>query len=145
MEKQNANQILFALLRSAICGTLLTESQRQDCAGELLNDLLKMAKRHDVAHLAVLGLKKNGLLTGENASLETGLLHAVFRYERINYEYTNLCAILEDGKIPFMPLKGSILRALYPEGWMRTSCDVDVLVHTEDLERAIAHLAEKLN
>ena len=145
MEKQNANQILFALLRGAICGTLLTESQRQDCVGEVLNDLLKTAKKHDVAHLAVLGLKKNGLLTGENASLETGLLHAVFRYERINYEYINLCAILEDGKIPFMPLKGSILRVLYPEGWMRTSCDVDVLVHTEDLERAIASLVEKLN
>ena len=42
-----------------------------------------------------------------------------------------------------MPLKGSVLRASYPQDWMRTSCDIDILVHREDLERAVELLVEK--
>lgn len=145
MKQQNTNQILFALLRSAICGTQLTTEERNGCDQELLNDLLRLAKKHDIAHLAVLGLKKNGLLTGENASLETGLLHAVFRYERINYEYEKVCQAFEEIGIAYIPLKGSVLRALYPEAWMRTSCDIDILVHNEALDKATSYLAEKMD
>ena len=145
MKQQNTNQILFALLRSAICGTQLTTEERNGCDQELLNDLLRLAKKHDIAHLAVLGLKKNGLLTGQNASLETGLLHAAFRYERINYEYEKVCQAFEEIGIAYIPLKGSVLRALYPEVWMRTSCDIDILVHSEDLDKAVSYLAKKMN
>lgn len=139
------NQVLFALLRSAVCGTEMTTEERDGFNQDLLGDLLKLAKKHDIAHLAVLGLKKNGLITPENASLETGLLQAVFRYERLNYEYEKLREALEESQIPFMPLKGSILRDYYPEGWMRTSCDVDILVRNEDLGRAVSALEEKLS
>ena len=37
-----------------------------------------------------------------------------------------------------MPLKGAVLRNYYPEPWLRTSCDIDILVAEEDLERAVA-------
>ena len=35
-----------------------------------------------------------------------------------------------------MPLKGVVIRELYPEPWMRTSCDTDILVHRKDLKKA---------
>lgn len=41
-------------------------------------------------------------------------------------------------------LKGSVLRNFYPEPWMRTSCDIDVLVHEEDLSRAVTCLDKEL-
>ncbi len=141
----DTNGVLFALLRSAICGAELTIEERSGCSQDLLAEVLKLAKKHDVIHLAVLGLKKNGLLTAENSALETYLLQAVFRYERINYEYAKLCEALEESQIPYIPLKGSILRDFYPEAWMRTSCDIDVLVHSEDLDKAVSYLAEKMN
>lgn len=46
-------------------------------------------------------------------------------------------------KIPFLPLKGSVLRPMYPKPEMRTMCDLDILVHQEDLERAGQWLLEQ--
>ena len=139
----DTNGVLFALLRNAIFGTELTIEERSGCSQDLLAEVLKLAKKHDVIHLIVLGLKKNGLLTAENSALETYMLQAVFRYERMNHEYTRACEALEALQIPFVPLKGAILRRFYPEAWMRTSCDVDILVPVQDLERAISGLQEE--
>lgn len=137
---QRTIQILFALLRSAICGTKLTEEERNTYSPEQLRDLLKISSKHDLVHLLVLGLKENELIAKENVELEKYILKAVYRYERIRYEYENLCLALEEAKIPFLPLKGSVIRRYYPQAWMRTSCDIDVLVHREDLEKAVSHL-----
>ena len=142
---QTTLQILFALLRSAVCGTLLTDEERATFSQEQLSDLFKMSQKHDIAHLLVLGLKKNDLIPKTAVDIEKVMLKALYRYERLNYEYIQVCSALESVKIPFIPLKGSILRDYYPEAWMRTSCDVDLLVHKEDLENAISYLTENLN
>lgn len=43
-----------------------------------------------------------------------------------------------------MPLKGVVIRELYPEPWMRTSCDTDILVHRNDLKKAEKVLIKEL-
>ena len=144
MDQRN-NKILFALLRSAICGTRLTEEERNNYSPDLLQDLLKISSKHDVVHLLVFGLKQNELISKENSDIEKCILKAVYRYERLRYEYENLCSALEKAQIPFLPLKGSVIRKYYPEAWMRTSCDIDVLVHREDLENAISYLVSNQN
>ena len=141
---QRTIQILFALLRSAIRGTKLTQSERESYCADMLPDLLKFSARHDVIHLLVLGLKQNELISGENAELEKCILKAVYRYERLHYEYDKLCDALEKAQIPFLPLKGSVIRNYYPQAWMRTSCDIDILVHREDLDAAITYLSDNL-
>ena len=142
---QRTIQILFALLRSAICGTKLTEEERNHYSPDLLQDLLKISSKHDVVHLLVFGLMQNELISKENSDIEKCILKAVYRYERLRYEYENLCSALEKAQIPFLPLKGSVIRKYYPEAWMRTSCDIDVLVHREDLENAISFLVSNRN
>ena len=134
---QEAIQILFTLFRSAICGTKLTEEERRRCTPEMLGALLKLSAAHDLIHLSVYALMQNEMLPEEQSKLEEYTLKAVFRYERMRYEYEALCATLEKAQIPFLPLKGSVLRKYYPEAWMRTSCDIDVLVHTDDVDRAM--------
>ena len=141
---QGTIQTLFPLLRSAIRGSRLTEGELEAFSPEALPELLALAEKHDLAHLLAYSLKQNGLIPEGNKEIETSIFKAVFRYERLNYEYERLCAALEEAKIPFLPLKGSFLRKYYPEPWMRTSCDIDVLVHREELERAIAYLSENL-
>ena len=140
--KKETNQILFALLSSAICGTKLKKDV--DCSSELLKALLDLSSKHDVTHLLVLGMKQNELLPKESNSLEKYILKAIYRYERLQYEYENICDVLEKAQIPFLPLKGSVIRKHYPEAWMRVSCDIDVLVHQEDLDAAILCLTDKL-
>ena len=141
---QGTIQILFSLLRSAINGERLSEQEKSLFSAEQINDLYKISEKHDVQHLLVYALKQNGLLPDVNKNLEKTIIKAVYRYERQNYEYERLCLALESANIPFIPLKGSIIRKYYLEPWMRTSCDIDVLIHLEDLEKAIRYLTEKM-
>ncbi|MBE6662765.1 MAG: hypothetical protein E7606_05770 [Ruminococcaceae bacterium] len=142
--EQRMETILFASLRSAIRGDKLTDAECACFLEEQLPSLFAIAKKHDVLHLLFVALKQNGLLREEYPEAEKALFSAMFRYEQLDYEYRELCEAFEAAEIPFVPLKGSILRAYYPEAWMRTSCDVDVLVRRDDLERAIAYLVQKL-
>ena len=141
---QNTNELLFALLRSAVFGGELTDAERGAYSPEALPSLIKTAAANDVAHLLALGLQKNGLAADAGAGLEKYIFKAVYRCERLKCEYEQLCQSLEAAQIPFLPLKGAVLRDYYPEAWMRTSCDIDVLVHREQLNAAVAHLTGKL-
>ena len=49
---------------------------------------------------------------------------------------TEIAGGLRRADIPFIILKGHVLRGMYLEKWMRNSCDVDILVHPEDMDRA---------
>jgi len=140
---QRTIQILFALLRSAICDEKLTDKESNDYSSEILPDLLKISLQHDVTHLLIRGLKQNALIAEEDKNLEQYVIKAVYRYEKLKYEYDKLCDCLEKAQIPFIPLKGSVIRKYYPEAWMRTSCDIDVLVREEDVEKAVSVLADE--
>lgn len=139
------SKVMFALLRSAVCGGLLSGEEISLYSPDRLPEITSLAQKHDVVHLIVFALKKNGLLDEGNKNLESKILLAVYRLEKLNYELTKLCAALEQAEIPFIPLKGSVLRQYYPEPWMRTSCDIDVLVKEADLKRAIACLTDGLH
>ena len=141
--EQRTIKILFALLRSALCGTILTKEESDLYSSEMLQDLLKISTEHDVAHLLVLGLKKNNLIPEQSKHIEKCILTAFYRYERIKNQYGNICNALEKAQIPFVPLKGSVIRKYYPEAWMRMSCDIDVLVHEEDTEYAMSILVNE--
>ena len=41
-----------------------------------------------------------------------------------------------NAEIDHILLKGTVIRDLYPERWMRNSCDIDILVRDEDLAKA---------
>ena len=137
-------KLCFALLRSAVCNDIFPYDIRAIYNAELLPKIIKTAEQHDILHLIAFGLKKNNLLVECNKHLETEIFRAVYRYVQQNCELNKLCNTFEKAKIPFLPLKGSVIRKYYPEPWMRTACDIDVLVHTEDLDGAIDFLAENL-
>ncbi len=141
--KRKTNKILFSLLGSAVSGNKLKDELKENFKLELLPELYETAKKHDVAHLFALALKSNFFI--ENKKIETEIIKAIYRYEQLNYEYNKLCDALEREKIPFIPLKGSVLRKYYPEPWMRTSCDIDILVKKKDLERTISFLTQIQN
>ena len=141
------SHIMFALLRFEINGTELCEEVKNLITPEVLPALFKLSKKHDLAHLVGDALDKNGLLPDGLEARKRFLQErtmAVYRYEQLQYELEQICETLEEAKIPFLPLKGSVLRGYYPEPWMRTSCDIDILVKEEVLETATQCLCEKL-
>lgn len=139
---QDTIQILFSLLRSAVCGDALSDESKARYNAALLPQMASIAKQHDILNLLALGLKNNGLLDEASAKLENEIFKAIYRYQQINHACAMVCAALEEAKLPFLPLKGTVLRQYYPEPWMRTSCDMDVLVKEANLEAAMACLTE---
>ena len=138
-------QLLFALLRSVLSGEKLTLKQ-QNISRENLDGLFGISSDHDLAHLIFHALYKNSVIGKSDscyAAFHQKQIMALYRYQQLNYEFISLCDILEKAEIPFIPLKGSVIRGYYPEPWMRTSCDIDILVRKEDTERAVAVLSDK--
>ena len=136
---------MMDLIASEVCGKSIDKSQYTLTDEELVK-LYKLSKSHDLAHLVGDALIKNNLIgDGEiKAKFQKQMMLAVYRYEKINYELGRLRKVLNEAKIPFIPLKGSVLRRYYPEPWMRTSCDIDVLVHEEAVDQAAQTIVEKL-
>ena len=161
---------MMNLIGSEICGNAVCADEIKALSDDELKALYKLSKSHDLAHLVGNALIKNSLLDEENPNgdenhdgdktqgaenhsgvirseikqkFEKQILTAIYRYENINSELETLKTAFEEEKIPFIPLKGSVIRQYYPEPWLRTSCDIDILVHEEDIERAIAFLTNK--
>ena len=124
---KNIVQTMTALIASEVCGKAIDPSQ-DPFSDEELAALYKLSKAHDLAHLVGDALIKNKLISNAEikSKFEKQLMTAVYRYEQINYELNCLRKVLNEAQIPFLPLKGSVLRRYYPEPWMRTSCDIDL-------------------
>ena len=141
----NVRDLLFALLRYAIKGEALDKGAVTESLTEKrLAALFKVSKNHDVAHLVAYALEENGFcLEGEAWQLFLKEKEqAKLRYEMIQADINEICACFEKEGIEYIPLKGAAIRSYYPEPWMRTSCDIDILVHENDLDRAVDALVK---
>ncbi len=135
--------IVMRLLCSAISSHELTQDEKEVLTEDSVLEILTLSTQHDIAHLAAFGLQKNSILENQRNQFDKYIFTAIYRYEQINYTLDKICDALETAHIPFIPLKGSVLRKYYPEPWMRTSCDIDILVHEEDAETAATYLVDQ--
>lgn len=132
--------ILFRLLRSAVLNEPFSRDELS--VDEMqMEALVKLAKKHDLLHLVAYELEKDPTGFSIHQELKEQLAQskfsAIFRYNRQARALYRISALFEQAQIDFIPLKGSVLREYYPQPWMRTSSDIDLLVHPEDMERAI--------
>ena len=116
---------------------------------EELYRLYKLSKKHDVAQLVAAALDKRGELDRAEDQRVAELFRreqtsAIFRCENLDFEIGEICRTLDTAEIDHIPLKGAVIRSLYPESWMRTSCDIDVLVRERDLDAACSALTKEL-
>lgn len=140
-------QLFINLIKSELTGQPLSSKWKESIAPEVLVELLQVATKQDQTHVVALALKKNKLLGNDQISavFARSLRMALFRHETLNYTQNQIYEVLEEEKIAYVPLKGAVIRDLYPEAWMRTSGDIDILVREEDVERAKESLIAKLN
>ncbi|MBR2336558.1 MAG: nucleotidyltransferase family protein [Clostridia bacterium] len=146
MDKKTVD-VLFALLNFEMGFKALPEDFVSSIKQEDLKPLYLLAKKHDLAHIVGDALDKLGVFS-EQCEAEKHFINArsiaIFRTETLIAELEVLCEELSKSNIDHIPLKGSVIRNMYPETWMRTSCDIDVLVKKEDLSRAISVLTDNL-
>ena len=137
----------LALVRAAVFGSV--EACADACTElEAAEEkrILTLAREHDLGHLLSIGAERCGVKLSDEtrAVADSERMTAVYRHVGLRGELSSILATLEDGGIDHLPLKGSVIRAFYPEPWMRTSCDIDILVREEDLEKAKSLLESEL-
>lgn len=151
-------QTIFNCIKYEICGRTEEIVLLEDSARFFI-DLFRLSKKHDIAPIVCNALNKCGAfehlpvdieesereaITKIKTKFDEQIFTAVYRYENINNELKEIRRILGEAKIPFIPLKGSVIRKYYPEPWQRTSCDIDVLVKEKDADNAAEYLQTRL-
>jgi len=136
--------LTLALLRRELTGdSYLLPAELDE---EILRQVLFLSSRHDLGHIAGAALDKTEGTEAFSVIRDFRRLQhlALYRCEYIAYELERTCAALNAEKIPHMLLKGAHIRRYYPSPEMRTSSDIDLLVKTEDLARAVHVLTEQV-
>lgn len=139
-------KIFIALVRSEILEVPVEPKILKKITPEIMEELYMVSRNHDLAHVVALALKKHGFIKYDKLSRRyVKQMHAaLMRYEAIKHEQNQIYQVFEKEGIDFVPLKGSVIRKYYPDRWMRTSTDIDILVREKELERAKKALVSNL-
>lgn len=137
--------ILTKILKAELEGNQLEEKLKEQITPQLITQLYQVSVKHDVLHIIGMALKKNQLVKDESIlNLYMRNTHLIaMRMEWLIHEQNEIMDLFELEGIDHLPLKGAIIRNYYPQPWMRTSSDIDILVRQEQLEQAVALLVEK--
>ena len=131
--------LIFELLGSALKGKELESSVKEALDQPTVTAIYDLAQKHDLAHVIAYGLRKNDVAIGDEigAKLKKAETLSFYRNERLKAAFEQICKIFDENNIAYVALKGAIIRPYYPEENMRTSCDIDILIHEEELDLAI--------
>lgn len=143
---KQTSKMMMALLCAAVGGAAVPEEIKENMTAERQKKLYALSRHHDMAHLVAFSLESLGVLDGGEIgeAFRRQQMVAVYRESGQSEALAEIGAILEQEQIDYLPLKGAVIRALYPESWMRTGCDVDILIKPESLEKAADLLCGKL-
>lgn len=141
-------RILIGILRSVLDEKPFSEEIAGLINSTSLSSVYNIAKKQDLAHFIGYSFDLNGIEYPDvdTARLcESALYSAKLRGERTSIELKRLCQLLQNAQIQYIPLKGAVIRNSYPASWLRTSCDIDILVHKADLNKAVDVFKKQLN
>lgn len=106
--------------------------------------VFELAKKQDLAHILATPLEKRGFGNATDSNFQKQQITAIYRYELNRHELESICRVLTEAEIPHMLLKGTVIRDLYPQPYLRTSCDIDLLVKQCHLSSAAELLTDRL-
>lgn len=138
MEVKVLQDIFIKILRSELTEMELDASVKAQLTPDVISALYLLSNRHDLAQVVSSSLHKSGLKSDGEAysKFNRKAIMSVYRNEQMKYAYNQICDIFNRESIPYIPLKGSVIRPYYTEESMRMSCDIDILVKKENLKSA---------
>ncbi len=142
MDEKEVQHILIEILYATANEIENNESIKEKITPDILLAIYRLAKKHDLAHVVSRFVYRNKVEIDQElrARLQREEIISVYRHEQMKYTFGEICNFFDEAEISYIPLKGSVLRPYYPYESMRTSCDIDILIHEEDLETAINSL-----
>lgn len=133
----NVTKILFSLIKSELSGES-SENITKGLSDETVKELYRISDKYDMAQFITVSDSEY------SERFKSKRILALYRHQKSVYALDKISKALSEAKIDFIPLKGAVISKLYPESYLRTSCDIDVLVHEDDLDTALSVLSEKL-
>ena len=97
--------------------------------------IIVLAKCQEMSHLVYNAYMKAGRCIPQ--VLEQAFLLQVGRDKRNQFMFEKTKSVFQKEGIRYVPLKGTVTKELYPEPWMRSGCDIDILVYETALDKAI--------
>ena len=125
-------QDIIKIVYSAITGEKQALSPDFD-----INAAAKIAKNHAIMPMFYYGALNCGVDNSLNAM--QGLFMSTCQYISLTQQQihsTNeIFSAFQKNGIDYMPLKGTLLRDMYPKTEMRSMCDADILIKTEQYDK----------
>lgn len=128
------------IVKSAITGEKYNLPEDFD-----FNEAVKIAKKHSIIPILYYGALNCGV-DASNPLMQQLFMSTcqnIAASERQMYEIKNLFSQFENEDIDYLPLKGTLIKHLYPKPEMRTMGDADILIKTEQYDK-IKPLIEKM-
>lgn len=129
-EQRKTAYIIFRLLEYYLEEGIFPDAAYDE---ELRSDLFRFACRHGVVAVIADALQKGGVTDPRFRSAEAMAIRRSLLYHR---EFGKVSNGLEEAGVRYLPLKGIILKKLYPNPLLREMSDIDLLMDDASAERA---------
>lgn len=128
----NQQQGVIALVKSALTGEKFTLPNDFD-----FSDTVALAKKHGITTMIYYGALKCGIPNNLPEMQELFLLTCqnVAVSEQQYFDIETIFSNFDKQSIEYMPLKGTLLKKMYPKAEMRIMGDADILIKTEQYDR----------
>ena len=145
MMAAQTRELLTELLGAMLSDTADRAKIAEKLTRGAINSVAALAKKHDLAHVVARFVSEMGIEADAEliAKLQREDYLSVYRNRQMEYALSEICTTLDAAGIDHIPLKGAVIREYYPYESMRTSCDIDVLIHECDIDAAVAALVAK--
>ena len=134
-------QGLLRLVRNALCDEAEPISEQCD-----IETVVELAGKHQVEMLAYDGAKRCGYDKNHPAirALFAKCCKAAVKSDLQMTELQKLYAAFDEAHVDYMPLKGCIMKAMYPGPEFRAMNDADILIRPEQYEKTTKVIMERL-
>ena len=134
----NVYEYIFHLLASILKGTQPEEKPE----GVSFDEIFAIGKEHHIANMLYYAVEKleNGPSDELNKEWAKKRDQGIVREFTQSYEYGIVSNLFVKNQVRFLPLKGILLKDLYPQRDMRSMSDIDILVDLENAGKAGAIL-----
>ena len=139
---------LYSVLPAVLSAGVKNENVYDKVSGispELFSRLIKFATEHGVSSAFYMGLVNSNITVNDYPQmkdLEKRSLFNELKTEKLIFEEQSLFELFEKHGINYLVMKGTVLRALYQNPSLRSSCDIDVVLDKKDKKKVFSLLEE---
>ena len=126
--------VMMKLIKDVISESNVDCSSFRSLTSTEQDAMYTLASSHSIANII-------GEAVGTvSPKFQKATFESVFQYESIQNDISIIQSIFNELEIPYILLKGSRLCKYYPQPWLRSRGDLDVLIHECDIKRAVIEL-----